>query len=122
MSISNLNIPNFGLYQLVSDDGLGEFLFKDGRYSEEEILFDDFNDDGVPDAWDFEKFDILKPGWWVLPPIEVRPLTCEAACKAIKGLRRKNCGILRKRVGVALKKAGCPSQIKELKGTRTRKR
>jgi len=53
----------------------------------------------------------------VLPPIEPQePETCEQKCAETMRKQKENCGVLRKRVAMALKKAGCPSKVTALAG------
>jgi len=53
----------------------------------------------------------------ILPPIEPQePETCEQKCAETMRKQRENCGVLRKRVAMALKKAGCPSKVTALAG------
>jgi hypothetical protein len=46
-----------------------------------------------------------------LPVDEPAKVSCAQTCAEKAGERRKKCDILRKRVALALKKAGCPSKI-----------
>jgi hypothetical protein len=46
-----------------------------------------------------------------LPVDEPAKVSCAQTCAEKAGERRKKCDILRKRVALALKKAGCPSKV-----------
>ena len=46
-----------------------------------------------------------------LPKLEAEEETCDDRCAQEKAERVKKCNVLRKRVALALKKAGCPSKV-----------
>jgi len=104
-------------------DGLGTLFLGEvwwGRHEdfmiEGEISFekvtDDWDGDGIPDAWDHEVIKAEDHGLPPLPPLlDHKPKSCIQKCKAMSRIRKKNCNVLRKRVAMALKKAGCPSKV-----------
>ena len=56
-----------------------------------------------------------------LPALEVEEVTCDDRCAQQKAERVKKCNVLRKRVALALKKAGCPSKVTPHKRVRVKK-
>ena len=93
-------------------DGLGSLFLTDERFSEEEVLFEDFDGDDVPDAWNHSEIDYGDDVvGFPLPKLTVKWEPCGTKCQELRRRRNKNSQILRRRVAKAMKLSGCPSKV-----------
>lgn len=92
-------------------DGLGEFVLQP---DEQEIVF--VPEEQVPLSLTLTKDttldDLLNHTVHVqLHDIDYKPKSCKQKCIESNRTRERKCKLIRKRVSLSLKKAGCPSQV-----------
>jgi hypothetical protein len=87
----------------VETDGLGEFTL--GGDTEEIVFYEEEEAGQDEEGTTTGQDDLVLPS---LPPVKV---PCKRLCAKRARERERKCHILRRRVALALKKAGCPSRV-----------